>query len=60
MRQLEISMIQVWLRAKGDPKNESVMWNGLPKRVRAEVVEQLAELFRAKLERSTVGGADDE
>lgn len=60
MRQLEMLMVQVWLRAKGDPSNGSVTWNELPQRVRTEVIEQLAEMFRAKLERSTAGVVDDE
>ena len=60
MRQLEISMVQVWLHAKRDPKNESVIWNEFPKCVRAEVIEQLAELFRANLARSIAGVVDDE
>jgi hypothetical protein len=60
MRQLEMLMVQVWLRAKRDPNEGSATWNDLPKRARAEVIEQLAEMFRAKLERSTAGGVDDE
>jgi hypothetical protein len=55
MRQLEMLMVQVWLRVKGAPNNASVTWNELPERVRAKVIEQLAVMLRAKLERSTAG-----
>lgn len=60
MRQLELLMVQVWLRAREEPNSGSVNWNELPKRVRAEVIEQLAEMLRAKLERSTAGEVGDE
>jgi len=60
MRQLEMLMVQVWLRTKGDRNNGSVTWNELPNRVRAELIEQLAEMFRAKVERSTAGVVDDD
>jgi hypothetical protein len=60
MHQLEMLMVQVWLRAKEDPNNASVTWNELPERARAEVIEQLAEMLRAKLERSTAGEVGNE
>lgn len=60
MRQLEMLMVQVWLRAKEDPNNASVTWNELAERVRVEVIKQLAEMLRAKLERSTAGVVGDE
>lgn len=60
MHQLEMLMVQVWLRAKEDPNNASVTWNELPEQARAEVIEQLAEMLRAKLERSTTGEVGNE
>jgi hypothetical protein len=60
MRQLEMLMVQVWLRAKEDPNSASVTWNELPERVRVELIKQLAEMLRAKLERSTAGVVGDE
>ncbi|MGC4067430.1 MAG: hypothetical protein QM784_27685 [Polyangiaceae bacterium] len=60
MRQLEMLMVQVWLRTKANPSSARVTWNELPERVRAEVIEQLAEMLRAKVEQSTTGVVDHE
>ena len=60
MRQLDLLIAQVWLRAREGPNNGSVLWNKLPQRVRAEVIEQLAEMLRARLERREAVEASNE
>ena len=42
---------------KTEPDIRSVRWNELPERARGKVIEHLAEMLRAKLERSATGEA---
>jgi hypothetical protein len=60
MRQLDLLIAQVWLRTREELSSGSVLWNKLPQRVRAEVIEQLAEMLRARLEQREAVEAGDE
>jgi hypothetical protein len=60
MRQLEFLIVQVRLRVGEEPPVENMTWNELPARARAEVIEHLAKMLRAKLERSAAGEVGDE
>jgi hypothetical protein len=60
MRQLELLIIQVRLRVKEEPGVGNMTWNELPARARAEVIEHLAKMLCAKLERSAAAEVRDE
>jgi acyl-CoA reductase-like NAD-dependent aldehyde dehydrogenase len=60
MRQLELLIVQVRLRVREEPAGGNMTWNELPARARAEVIEHLAKMLRAKLERSAAAEVRDE
>lgn len=60
MRQLELLIVQVRLRVKEERGGERMRWNELPARARAEVIEHLAKMLRAKMERSAATEVRDE
>ena len=60
MRQLEFLIVQVRLRVKEAPGSGNVTWNDLPVRARAEVIEHLAKMLQAKLERNAAAEVGDE
>lgn len=51
MRQLEFLTIEVRVRVTEGPRDRRVMWSNLPNEAQSEVIERLAEMLRAKLER---------
>jgi hypothetical protein len=59
MRQLEL-IVEVRLRMQEVRSNESATWKGLPSEARRDVIARLAEMLRAKLERSAPDEVGDE
>jgi Tfp pilus assembly PilM family ATPase len=59
MSQLEL-IVEARLRVKEEQSNGSATWNDLPSEARRDVIERLAEMLRAKLERSLAGEASDD
>ena len=59
MRQLELT-VEVRLRVDGVRSNRSATWDALPSEAKRDVVERLAEMLRAKVERSQVGEVSDD
>jgi hypothetical protein len=59
MRQLEL-IVEVRLRMQEVRSNESATWKDLPSEARRDVIARLAEMLRAKLERSAPDEVGDE
>jgi hypothetical protein len=59
MRQLEL-IVEVRLRVQEVRGTGSVTWNDLPSEAQRDVTERLAEMLRAKLERSLASEVSDD
>lgn len=59
MRQLEL-IVEVRLRVQEVRDSGNATWNDLPRETQRNVIERLAEMLRAKLERSLTGEVGDE
>lgn len=59
MRQLEL-IVEVRLRVQEIQGNGNASWNDLPSEAQRDVIERLAEMLRAKLERSLAGEVSDD
>ena len=59
MRQLEL-IVEVRLRVQEFRDGGSATWNDLPRETQRNVIARLAEMLRAKLERSLASEVGDE